>query len=102
MNGNCETISRFRTWGEAGIRGCRAGQGEVSGNAPGVGFRGPVTSLRLRAWGEVGTGVVGRPQRGLRKCPWAGIWGWVTSLEHCRESPASRPWGDCLEQWFSE
>lgn len=30
MNGNCETISRFGTWGEAG---CRAGQGEVSENA---------------------------------------------------------------------
>lgn len=82
VNGNCETISRFRMWGEAGTRGCGAGQGEVSENAPGVGFRGPVTSLRLRAWGEVGTGVVSRPQQGLRKCPWGGIWGQVTSLEH--------------------
>ena len=62
VNGNCETIARFRTWGEAGTRGCGAGWSKVSEHALGVGFRALVTSLWLRAWGEVGTGGGGRPQ----------------------------------------
>lgn len=53
-----------------GVQG-RTGRG--LGKCPAVGFKGPVTSLRLTAWGEVGTGAVGRPQRGLRKRPWVGF-----------------------------
>ena len=97
VNGNCETIARFRTWGEAGTRGC--GQdGARSQNMPSGWVSGHWSLAsgleRGVKWGpEVGAGhsEVSENAPGVGSGDWSLAW-----------STASRPRGDCLGQRFSE